>query len=106
MPIRDRPIRAQGGHKGPALSFIQLYLFVYILDVILMHILHGISMHVLDVLICMHILDVLLLLLATMVIAPLFGEFQPQSNNVAGSVAVPETSVLSPTRVLHTSMYI
>ena len=54
----------------------------------LMHILNVILMHMLDVLIHMHILDVLLLLLlATTVIAPLFGEFQPQSNNGAGSVS-------------------
>ena len=42
----------------------------------------------------MHILDLLLLL-----IAPLFWEFQPQSNNAASSVAVPETMVLSVTTV-------
>ena len=57
-------------------------------------------MHILDVLIRMHILDVLLLLLATTVIAPLFWEFQPQSNNAAGSVVVPKTTVVSLTAVL------
>ena len=65
-----------------------------------MHILDVILMHILDVLIRMHILDVLLLLLATTVIAPLFWEFQPQSNNAAGSVVVPKTTVLSLTTVL------
>ena len=65
-----------------------------------MHILDGILMHILDVLIRMHILDVLLLLLATTVIAPLFWEFQPQSNNAAGSVVVPKTTVLSLATVL------
>ena len=73
---------------------------LYILDVILMHILDGILMHILDVLIRMHILDVLLLLLATTVIAPLFWEFQPQSNNAAGSVVVPKTTLLSLTTLL------
>ena len=48
----------------------------------------------------MHILDVLLLLLATTVIAPLFWEFQPQSNNTAGSVVVPKTTLLSLTTLL------
>ena len=65
-----------------------------------MHILDVILMHILDVLIRMHILDVLLLLLATTVIAPLFWEFQPQSNNAAGSVVVPKTTVLSLTTIL------
>ena len=77
-----------------------LVFILYILDVILMHILDVILMHILDVLIRMHILDVLLLLLATTVIAPLFWEFQPQSNNAAGSVVVPKTTVLSLTTVL------
>ena len=58
-------------------------------------------MHILDVLIRMHILDVLLLLLlAKTVTAPLFGDFQPQSNNDAGSVVVPKATVLSLTTVL------
>ena len=65
-----------------------------------MHILDVILMHILDVLIRMHILDVLLLLLATTVIAPLFWEFQPQSNNAAGSVVVPKTTLLSLTTLL------
>ena len=51
-------------------------------------------------LICMHILGVLLLLLATTMIALLFREFQPQSNNAAGSFVVPKTMVLSLTTVL------
>ena len=72
----------------------------YILDVILMHILNVILMHILDVRIRIHILDVLLLVLATMAVASLFGEFQPQSNNSAGSVFVPKTTVLSVTTVL------
>ena len=68
-------------------------------------------MHILDVLIRMHILDVLLLLLATTVIALLFWEFQPQSNNAAGSVVVPKTTLLSALlylkqRCLSTSMHI
>ena len=57
-------------------------------------------MHILDVRIRMHILDVLLLLRATTVIAPLFGEFQPQINNAAGSDAVPKTTALWLTTVL------
>ena len=58
-------------------------------------------MHIFNVIMRMHILDVLLLLLLpTMVIAPLFWECQPQSNNAAGSVVVPKTTVLSSTRVL------
>ena len=48
----------------------------------------------------MHIPDVLMLLLATTVIAPLFWEVQPQSNNAAGSIVVPKTMVLSLTTVL------
>ena len=57
-------------------------------------------MHILDVLTRIHLLDVLMLLLATTMIAPLFCEFQPLSNNAAGSVAVPKTTVLSSTTVL------
>ena len=57
-------------------------------------------MHILDVFIRIHILNVLLLLMATAVTASLFGEFQLQSNNAAGSVVVPETMVLSLTTVL------
>ena len=88
-------------------------------DEILMHILHVILIHILDVLIPMHILDVLLLLLlllllwllllllATTLIAPLLWDSQPQSNNAAGSVVVPETTVLSLTMVLrHKYTYI
>ena len=56
-------------------------------------------MHILDALICMHVLNVLLLLLETKENAPLFWEFQPQSNKAAGSV-VPKTTVLSSTAVL------
>ena len=48
----------------------------------------------------MHISDVVLLLLATAVIAQLFWEFQPQSDNAAGSVVLPETTALSLTMVL------
>ena len=71
-----------------------------------MHMLHEILVHVLDVLIRMHMLDVLLLLLATAVTAPLFLEFQPQSNNAAGSVAVSKTTVLSlPTVLKHKCAY-
>ena len=55
-----------------------------------MHILDPIFMCIVDVLIRMHILDVLLLLLATLVIAPLSWEFQPQVNDAAGSVVVPK----------------
>ena len=74
---------------------------LYILDVILMHILDGILMHMLDVLIRMHILDVLLLLLlATTVIAPMFWECQPQTNESAGSVVVSKTTLLSVTTVV------
>ena len=65
-----------------------LVLIFYILDVLLMHTLDVILLHILDVLIRMHILNVLLLLLVTTVIAPLFWEFQPESNNAASSVAV------------------
>ena len=66
-----------------------------------MHILDVILMHRFDVLIRMHVLDgLLLLLLATTVIAPLFWEFQPQSNNAAGSVVVPKTTLLSLTTLL------
>ena len=74
---------------------------LYILGVLLIRILDVILMHILDVLIRMHVLDVLLLLLlATMVSAPLFCELQSQSNNAAGSVVVPKTTVLSLTTVL------
>ena len=74
---------------------------LYILDVMFMRILHVILMHTLHVLIRMHILDVLLLLLlATIVIAPLLWKFQPHSNNAAGTVVVPKTTVLSLTTVL------
>ena len=68
--------------------------------VILMHILDVILTHTLDVLIRTRILHVLLLLLAGMVIAPLFWGVQPQSNNAAGSVVVPNTAVMSLTTVL------
>ena len=45
-----------------------------------------------------------MLLLATVVIAPLF---QPQSNNAAGSVVVPKTTVVSLTMVLkHIYVYV
>ena len=65
-----------------------------------MHTLEVILMHTLDSLIRMHILDaLLLLLLATTVIATLFGEFQTQSNNAAGSVVVTKTMVLISTTV-------
>ena len=84
--------------------------FVSILNipnVILMHILDVILMHILDVLIRMHILNVLLLLPATKVIALLFWEFQPQSNNAAGSVVVSKTTALSLTTVLkHKYVYV
>ena len=69
-------------------------------DVILMHILDIILMRILYVIIRMHILDVLLLLLAATVIAPLFFEFQPQSNNAAGSAVVHKTTALSLTTLL------
>ena len=42
----------------------------------------------------------LLLLLATTVIASLFWEFQPHSNNAVGSVVVPKTALLFLTTVL------
>ena len=78
-------------------------LCIYILftsNVILRHKLDVILMYnILDVLLPMHVLDFLPLLLATTVIAPMFGEFQPQSNNAAGSV-VSKTLVLSLTMVL------
>ena len=53
-------------------------------------------MLILDVLIRMHML---LLLLATTVMALSFGNSQPQSSNTAGSVVVPEQTVLSLTTV-------
>ena len=68
-----------------------------------MQILDEILMHIIYVLMRMHISDVLLLLpllLATTVIAPLVWEFQPQSNNAAGSVVLAEKAVLSLTKVL------
>ena len=47
-----------------------------------------------------YILDVLLLLQAATLIAPLFWEFQPQSNAAAGTVPVSKTTRLSLTSVL------
>ena len=84
-----------------------LVLISYISGVKLMHILDVILMHILDVRIRMQISNVLLLLLATTVLAPLFWGFQPQSNNVFGSVVVPKTTVVSLTTVLkHNNVYI
>ena len=93
-------MRAPRGH--PPWGQEHVLLILYKSDVILMNILDVIFMHILYVLIRMHTLDVsllLLLMLATTVIAPLFSEFQPQSNNAAGSVVGPQTTVLSSTTV-------
>ena len=88
--MHDVCIRPGGKPRGQE----KLVFILYKLDSRLMHILDVILMHILDVLIRMHMLDVLLLLLATTVMAPLFWEFQPQSNNAAGIVVVPRTTVL------------
>ena len=60
-----------------------LICILYVFHGILVQTLSIILIHKLEILIRMHILDVLLLLMATTVIAPLFGEFQQQSNNAA-----------------------
>ena len=74
-----------------------LYLF-YILHVILMHILYirsNIDAYITCAHTHAHIVCLVLFLPATTVVAALFREFQPESNNAAGSVVVPKTTVLS-----------
>ena len=67
---------------APWASASIMYLFLYILDLILMHIFDVRLMHTLGFLIRMHILDVLLLL-ATTVITTLFWELHHCNNGAS-----------------------
>ena len=74
---------AQG---ASSLGVGNLVFILYISSVILVHILHVILMHILNVLTRIQILDVLLLLLATTVIAPLFGTFSHRATTLLAAL--------------------